>query len=148
MTAARRRVLAIDLGSVRIGLALSDPLGITAQPLGSVPRGRAHGGVAAIADLVRAHEVAKVIVGLPLLLSGEVGARARDALRFADELRGALAGVEVETWDERLSTREATRVLVSGNVRRQRRKEVVDALAAVLILQGYLESGRNEGETP
>ena len=149
MTGARGRVLAIDLGSVRIGLALSDPLGITAQPAGFVPRARGLGDdLSVIRDLVRAHEATRVVVGLPLLLSGEAGERARDATRFAEELRAGLPAVTVDLWDERFTTKEASRVLIAGNVRRRKRKEVVDSLAAVLILQSYLESRRGIDEAP
>jgi len=146
VTGGRGRVLAIDLGTVRIGLALSDPLGITAQPAGVLRRARGRGDASAIGDWARHHGVTRVVVGLPLLLSGEVGARARDAERFADELRVELPAVAVDLWDERLTTKEASRVMISANVRRRRRKEVVDSLAAVLILQGYLESRRGIDE--
>jgi len=148
VTEARGRILAVDLGTVRIGLALSDPLGITAQPVGVLRRARGRGATTAIADLARAHGATRVVVGLPLLLSGEAGERARDAQRFAEDLRAELSSVAIDLWDERLSTKEASRVMISGNVRRRRRKEVVDSLAAVLILQSYLESRRGVDEAP
>lgn len=139
MTSGGGRILAIDLGEVRIGLALSDALGITAQPAGLLHRTHSRRDAVAIEDLVRDHGVTRVVVGLPLLLSGEAGARARDAEEFVARLRSVLLGVAVDLWDERMTTAEAERALISGNVKRRRRKEVVDSLAAVLILQSYLQ---------
>lgn len=140
MTAKTGRVLAIDLGEVRVGLALSDELGITAQPAGFLERKGIRRNLEAIRRIVLERNVERIVVGHPLLLSGETGARAADAESFASQLRQALSGIPVELWDERLTTVEAERVLISGNVKRRRRREVIDSLAAVLILQGYLES--------
>jgi putative Holliday junction resolvase len=134
------RVLALDLGEARIGLALSDPLGITAQPHGFLERIGPKKDLAVIAELVREHEVAIVVVGLPKLLSGNEGSKAAEAREMAERLRRRLGGVAVELWDERLTTVEAERTLVAGKVRRQRRRERVDSLAAALILQGYLDA--------
>ena len=136
------RLLGLDLGDVRIGLALSDPLGITAQPLpyletGKLGTRRLAGKIAAEA---RRHEAVGVIIGLPRLLSGEEGARAREAREFAASLQPLLPEVEIHLWDERLSTVEVERAMIAANVRRQRRREKVDSLAAVLILQGFLDS--------
>jgi len=134
------RVLALDLGEARIGLALSDPLGITAQPLGFLKRVGPRKDLAAIEELVREHDVTAVVIGLPRLLSGSEGAKATEAREVAARLERRLAGVPVELWDERLTTVEAERTLVAGKVRRGRRRERVDSLAAALILQGYLEA--------
>ena len=142
------RVLALDLGEVRIGLALSDPLGITAQPLGYLKRVGPKKDLAAIADLVREHGVETVVVGLPRLLSGVEGEKAVEAREVAGRLERRLGGVRVVLWDERLTTVEAERTLVAGNVRRRRRRERVDSLAAALILQGYLEARSARGGEP
>ena len=138
MTEPPGRVLAIDLGAVRVGLALSDPLRITAQPHGRLPRASLKRGLAPIVDLVREHGVGAVVVGHPLLLSGEAGEGARDAAAFAARLREALA-VPVELWDERLTTAQAGRALLEGDVRRSRRREVIDAAAATILLQSWLD---------
>lgn len=134
------RVLAIDLGDVRIGLALSDPLGITAQPLPTLRSTGTRNDLTRICAVIQAHEVRTVVVGLPLLLSGADGVRAVAARRIAERLRGRLPGTAVELWDERLTSREAERTMIAGGARRGKRKQTIDALAAVLILQAYLEA--------
>jgi len=136
----RRRCLALDLGEVRIGVAISDSLALTAQPLQTIRRVGPRKDLQLIEELARARDVGTVIVGLPLQLSGEEGTGAAAAREFAGHLRRRLPGVAVELWDERLTTVEAERAMLSGNVRRAKRKKSVDALAAILILQGYLDS--------
>ena len=135
------RILALDLGDVRIGLAVSDPLGITAQPLPHIRTGSL--GVrrlaGRIAEVARGEEAAEVVIGLPLLLSGEEGERAAKTREFAAALETFLPGVPVHLWDERLTTVEVERAMIAGNVRRNRRKQKIDSLAAVLILQGFLD---------
>ena len=144
MTSGAGRVLALDLGEARIGLALSDPLGLTAQPLETLQRVGPRRDLQRIAERVREHGAATVVVGLPRLLSGEEGAAARAARAFAEAVGRRLEGVAVELWDERLTTTLAERTMISGGVRRARRRERVDRLAAVLILQSYLDA-RFEG---
>ena len=134
------RILALDLGDARIGLALSDPLGITAQPLGNVDARSPAADVRRVRAIIAEHEVVTVVVGLPLHLSGESGPRAEQARKFARRLADAAPGVSVELWDERLTTAEAERAMIAGNVRRRRRREVIDSLSAVLILQSYLDA--------
>lgn len=135
------RIMGIDLGSKRIGVALSDELGLTAQPLTAVDaRGGASSVAGRLAELCAEHEVGKIVIGLPLTLGGEDRGQGS---RRARELGRALAehtSVEVVYWDERFSTAEAERVLVSAGVRRDKRRRVVDKLAAALILQGYLDA--------
>ena len=144
MTDGPSRVLALDLGDRRIGYAVSDPLGLTAQPAGELESKSPARNVEAVRALVESRDVRCVVVGHPLLLSGEAGERAEQARRFADLLRGALPGIAVELWDERLTTRQAERVLLAGNVRRGRRRQVVDRMAAALLLQSWLDA-RREG---
>lgn len=148
MTGEAARVLALDVGLVRVGIAVSDPLGITAQSIGFFDRGGPRRDTAAVARLVAEHGAGTVVVGHPLLLSGEAGTRARDAESFAAALREALPRIAVELWDERFTTAEVERAMIAGGVRRRRRREVVDSLAAVLILQGYLEGNRPAGVGP
>ena len=137
------RCLGMDLGTKRIGLALSDPLGWTAAPIPALSRVGWKKDLAALRRLVETHAVLRIVVGLPLRMDGEPGEQARQAQEFAARLRGEL-GVPVETWDERLTTVQAERMLIDADVRRERRRQVIDSLAASFILQGYLDY-RNGG---
>jgi len=132
-----RRVLAVDLGSRRIGLAVSDPLGLTAQGLPSLERGR--DAVAQVLEVCRAWEVTRVVVGLPLNMDGSRGPAADEAETFAAEL-ASRGGLPVELVDERLSSAQAERVLIEAGVSRSRRRRrgLVDRGAAVLLLDTYL----------
>jgi putative Holliday junction resolvase len=131
------RVLGLDLGDVRIGVAISDERRRLAVPLGTVHTG-APADLKAIASLVREHGVTLVVVGHPLLLSGEAGVRARHAEAFADALRGFL-GIGVVLHDERLTTVEADRALRAAGADGRRRRRVVDRSAATILLQAYLD---------
>lgn len=139
-------ILGIDFGERRIGVAGSDALGITAQPLSVVERKSRREDVARIGELASRRKAEVIVVGLPLNMDGSAGPAARRARRFAAALRREL-GLEVEEWDERLSTAEAERALIASDKRRARRREVRDAVAAALILQGYLDAQRGAGET-
>ena len=145
MTDGAKRVLGLDLGEVRIGLALSDPLGVTAQPLETMNRVGPKKDLRALAALARERDVATVVIGLPLLLSGEEGSKAQEAREFAENLRRHLQGARIELWDERMTTVMAERAMIEGSVRRRKRREKVDSLAAVLILQSYLDSRPGPG---
>ena len=138
MTRGRR--LGIDVGAVRVGVAVCDPDGLLATPLVTVPRD-ADGGsdLRAIAELVAEHEVVGVIVGLPRTLAGRDGPAAQAAMAFADALRGVL-DVPVELSDERLTTVVATRQLRERGVKGRKQRAVVDQAAAVAILQGWLDA--------
>ena len=139
MTEGPGRVLALDLGTVRVGLALSDPLRITGQPMGRIPRSRLRRDLCALTDLIREHHVAVIVVGHPLLMSGVSGERAQDAEAFVARLRGEVA-CDVVLWDERLTSVQAERALLEGNVSRKNRRNVVDAAAAALLLQSWLDA--------
>ena len=136
------RVLGVDLGSVRIGLALSDPTRTVASPHSVLRRTREHGADhRAIADIAREHEVTTIVVGLPLSLSGAKGPAARAAEAEIEELR-ELVGPELDVvaHDERLTTVTAERSLDEARVRRADRAAVVDKIAAAVMLQAWLES--------
>jgi putative Holliday junction resolvase len=135
------RVLGLDLGDVRIGVAISDPDRRLAVPLGTVRTG-APADVRAIADLVREHAVTLVVVGHPLLLSGEAGTRARHAETFAEVLRSFLP-VPVVLHDERLSTVEAERALREAGADARQRRGSVDRSAATVVLQAFLDGLAN-----
>jgi putative holliday junction resolvase len=142
------RALALDVGTRTIGLALSDPDGILASAWETLPRRGEAADVTALVARIEARQVSRVVVGLPLELDGREGHRARRVLRLAEALRERLgaregvAPVEVLTWDERFSTAAAERALLEADVSRQRRKQHIDAVAAQVILQGWLDAGR------
>lgn len=137
------RVLGLDLGTRRIGAALSDPTGTIASALDVIPAdGRAR-VFARIAELVKTHDVTRIIVGLPTRLDGTEGAEARRARQFAAALQQEI-GVPVELLDERLSTAEAERAMLEADASRARRRERRDAVAAALILQRYLDTRKRE----
>jgi len=135
------RVLAVDLGLRRIGLAVSDPLGLTAQGLPSLARGA--DPVGQVLRVCREVGATEVVVGLPLRMDGSSGPAAEKARDFAERLRER-SGLAVHLWDERLSSVAAERTLIEGGVRRldRRRRGLVDRGAAVLILQGFLDRRR------
>ena len=132
------RILAIDLGTKNIGLAVSDPLGLTAQPLPTLRRSNRQADLAHLGELVEALAVERVLVGHPLHLKGYAGARAQQAERFADRLQEKLE-VPVELFDERLTTVEAERLLREAGTTRAERRRAADQIAAQLILQTYLD---------
>jgi putative Holliday junction resolvase len=134
------RVLGLDLGQARIGVAVSDPDRTVAVPVGTIRTG-APADVKAIAALVQEHEVGLVVVGLPLRLSGERGPEAERATEFAEALRGFL-GLPVELQDERLSTVEAERNLRDAGISGRGRRAVVDRTAAAVLLQAWLDRHR------
>ena len=138
-TTGNGRVLGLDHGDVRIGVAISDPVRRLALPLGTVQVGRPPGELEAIAELVVSNDVTLVVVGHPLLLSGKAGARARLADEFAEAL-GAVIGVPVVLHDERLSTAEAERTLREAGAKGSDRRRAVDRSAATVILQSFLDA--------
>jgi putative Holliday junction resolvase len=133
------RTLGVDFGDRRIGLALSDPLGLAARPLMTLERTTWSRDLGAIREILARHEVRRIVVGLPLELDGTRGRRARLTETFMNRLRGA-TGLPVIPWDERLTTVQAERVLVAGDVGRARRREVIDQVAAVILLQSWLDT--------
>ena len=136
------RVLALDVGSKRIGVAVSDPLGITAQGLETIQRQNKRLDFEALASLLSKYEVREVVVGLPLRLSGAEGTQAEKMRRFADDLQSHF-GVTVHLWDERWTSTEANRLLREADLSIEKRGKAVDRMAAVLILQSWLESRSN-----
>lgn len=137
----RLRVLAIDLGKRRIGLAISDELGITAQGLDTLQRARIREDIARLVELIHEKNVSLILMGNPLHMSGHEGRQTEYARDFAERLEKA-AGVPVQFWDERLTTVEAQRVLKESGVSIEKRAQAVDRLAAVILLESYLDSIR------
>lgn len=133
------RILALDYGTKRIGVALSDELGWTAQPLETYERRTLEWDLAHIQQLVNTHEVREVLIGLPLRLNGEEGPAVQAVHLFVDRL-GEVLSVPIVLWDERMTTRSAEELLIAADVSRKKRKGVVDRIAAAILLQGYLEA--------
>ena len=140
------RVLALDVGSRRIGVAVSDPLGITAQGLETIQRQNKRKDWEALGAVLEKYEVGEIVVGLPLRLSGAEGTQSEKMRLFADELR-AKFGLPVHLWDERWTSTEANRLLRETNLSIEKRGKAVDRMAAVLILQAWLEA-RSSGAPP
>jgi len=132
------RVLGLDVGDKFIGVAISDPLGITAQGLGTIYRKSIRQDIGEVERLVKEYGVEKVVVGLPKNMSGSLGPQGKKVLEFAGKLKEIL-DVPVIEWDERLSTLSAERILLEGDMSRKKRKKVIDKVAAVFILQNYLD---------
>jgi len=132
------RVLAVDPGAKRVGLALSDPTGTIAQPLSTLPAEPRDTLVERLAEVARQNEVTRIVVGLPLRMDGSHGPEARSAQQLAAALRKA-ARLPVELVDERLTTAAAERSLIAGGVRRASRRQTVDRVAAALLLQTHLD---------
>ncbi len=133
--------MGLDVGSKTVGVALSDAFGWTAQGLETIKinEEKQDYGFSKLGQIIKEHEVSKIVVGLPKNMNGTIGPRGEASQFFASELE-KLFGLPVILWDERLTTMAAERVLLEADVSRQKRKKVIDKMAAVMILQGYLDS--------
>ena len=140
------RILALDVGARKIGLAVSDPLGITAQGLDTLRRTNKRTDLAHLESLIGEYKVAEIVVGYPLKMSGHPGAQAEKISVFAEELRRRFS-LPVHLWDERLTSAQANRVLRQSEISIRRRGQAVDRLAAVLILQNFLESRSTQAQS-
>ena len=143
------RIMGLDFGSKTVGVAISDPLGLTAQGIEIIRReseNKLRRTLARIEELIREYEVTSLVLGFPKNMNNTIGERAEKTLAFKEMLERR-TGLAVTMWDERLTTVAANRTLIEGGVRRENRKEYVDMSAAVYILQGYLDShGREKDE--
>ncbi len=133
------RILALDVGKRRIGVAVSDPLGLTAQGLETLERTNIRQDLAALAKLAAEWEISLVLIGNPVNMSGREGRQAEWVRRFAEDLQ-ARTGLGTKLWDERLTTVEAGRVLRQSGISIEKRARAVDRLSAVLLLQSYLDA--------
>lgn len=132
----------MDFGSKTVGVAVSDLLGMTAQPVETITRkdeNKLRKTCARIEELIREYEVTKIVLGLPKHMNDDIGDRAEKSIAFGEMLKRR-TGLEVVMWDERLTTVEAEQTLIECNVRREDRKKYIDQIAAVFILQGYMDS--------
>jgi putative Holliday junction resolvase len=137
-------ILGIDFGRARIGLAISDELRLLAHPLETLPGNK---DIAKkIAEIIRERKIDKIVVGVPRHMSGEIGEAAKEALEFANKLR-AQVPCPVETWDERLTTVAAERALRGVGKKSRKTRNIIDQVAAQMILQGYLDRERNVAAT-
>jgi putative Holliday junction resolvase len=135
------RLMGLDVGDKRIGIALSDESLIIASPRETLERKGTGKDVARLVELARQEDVQEIVVGMPLSMNGSMGPQAEKVARFVESLRAA-SELPVVTWDERFSTKGAERALLLADVSRAKRKTVVDQLAAALILQSYLDARR------
>ena len=139
------RILALDVGEKRIGIAITDALGVTAQPLKTVEEASEPKAIAAIDQTVDEYSVERIVVGLPLNMNGTESAQTQAVQRFIEKLEKRFRRrAKIIPWDERLSTVGAERSLLEADLSRRKRRKVVDKMSAVFILQGYLESQSQE----
>jgi len=135
------RTMGLDMGTRTIGVAISDELGITAQGLKTLKRKSMEEDLKGIATMIHQFEIDKIVVGLPKNMDGTLGKQAEMVFQWVKDLKDKIH-IPVVTWDERLSTVGASKVLLEADLSRKKRKKVIDKLAAVLILQGYLDQSR------
>ncbi|MET3290319.1 Holliday junction resolvase RuvX [Brevibacillus fluminis] len=133
------RVLGLDYGDKTIGVAVSDELGWTAQGVETIRRQSGEKDLARLRELIGQYQVGKIVVGLPKNMNGTIGPRGELCQKFADKLAREFS-LQVTLWDERLTTMAAEKMLISADVSREKRKKVIDKMAATLILQGYLDA--------
>ncbi len=138
-------ILGVDFGRARIGLAISDELRLLAHPLATIPFGE--DAIGRIAGLVQERKIDRVVVGVPKLMSGKMGAAADEVLRFVKKLRATLS-CQVVTWDERLTTVAAQRALQESGKKTRQSRAYIDQVAAQIILQGYLDRAQALGSGP
>ncbi len=136
------RILALDVGEKNIGLAISDKLGWTAQPLRSLKHRTTAESICAIAELAKDNQVSEIIVGMPLNLDSSFGEKAKDVAAFTEDLKKKIA-LPVKIWDERFTSLQAKKVMLEADLSRKKRKKKIDQLAAQLILQSYLDAQAN-----
>lgn len=134
------KLIGLDVGSKTIGVAVSDALGWTAQGLTTIHwnENQIHSADKQLRAIIETHEIGKAIIGLPKNMNGTIGERGEASQRYADHVK-KVHGIEVALWDERLTTVAAERVLLEADLSRKKRKQVIDKMAAVMILQGYLD---------
>ena len=133
------RIMGLDIGDNTIGVAVSDLMGMTAQGVTTIKRSSKKNDIEALKKIIEERQVNLIVSGLAKNMNGTIGPQAEKVIKFCDLIKEEL-GMEIKFWDERLTTVSAEKMLIEGDVRRKNRKKVIDKLAAVLILQGYLDS--------
>lgn len=134
------RIMALDLGTRTIGVAVSDVTGLIANGIETVRRTSPERDFSRLEQLVAQWEIGEIVLGYPKNMNGTIGERAKVSEQFAEELKNRFPGISVVLWDERLSTIAAERVLIDADLQRKKRRKVIDMMAAVVILQNYLDS--------
>ena len=143
----KMRMIGLDIGSQTIGVAISDELGVTAQALKTIRRRSKREDLQELSSLISQFEIGKIVVGLPLNMDGSQGKQAERVLAWCETLQQTLQ-IPVVTWDERLTTVSASKILLEADLSRKKRKKVIDQIAAAIILQGYLDQSRNPDYDP
>ncbi|SHK05658.1 Holliday junction resolvase RuvX [Tepidibacter formicigenes] len=137
-----KRIMGLDVGDKTIGVAVSDLMGLTAQGIKTIRRESIKKDLEELENIIKEKDVDKIVIGLPKNMNGTLGPQGEKTIKFSEKLKKKV-DLEIEFWDERLTTVAAHRSLIEADVSRKKRKKVVDMLAAVLILQGYLDMKRN-----
>ena len=137
------RILALDVGTKTIGVAVSDELGIAAHGITTIKRSDLRRDLEALRRIIDEYNPSEILVGVPYNVNGSVGRRGEAILKFAEEIKQTFP-VPVKLWDESFTTVEAEKVLIEADLSRRKRKKVIDKMAAVFILEGYLDHKRNE----
>ncbi len=137
------RILGLDVGDKTIGVAISDPLGLTAQGVCTIKRKNMDADLQEVDRYAKEYMCTVIVVGLPKNMNGTIGPRGEKVLSFAQKVE-TKTGIKIETWDERLTTVAAHRVMLEADLSRNKRKKIVDKLAAMYILQGYLDRQSNK----
>lgn len=134
----KKKILCLDFGEKRIGLAVSDDLGLTAQGKGIIKRKNIKTDLSGISNIIESLKIEEIVIGIPRNMNGSIGPQANKVFAFIEKLK-SITNLPIYQWDERLSSSAVEKVLIEGNVRRQKRKKVIDTMAAQYILQGYLD---------
>ncbi len=137
------RIIALDVGQKTIGVAVSDPLGYTAQGIDTILRKNIDEDIRQIKDLISKYEISEIVVGFPKNMDGTIGRKAEEINEFIKILREAIE-LNIRKWDERLTTAAGEKILLQADMSRKKRKKVIDKVAACLILQSYLDRRRND----
>ena len=132
------RILGLDVGQKTIGVAISDPLGFTAQGITTIRRDKKPKDIEELKEICKEYSVESIVVGLPKNMNGTIGFAGEKIMEFTEIIKNEI-GLKVELWDERLTTVAANRAMLEGDLSRSKRKKIVDKIAATLILQGYLD---------
>ena len=132
------RILGLDIGSKTIGVAISDPLGWTAQGITTIRRSKKEQDLEEIKKICKEYSVETIVIGLPKNMNGSIGESGERVLEFSEQIK-SLTGLKVEMWDERLTTVAAHKAMLEADLSRGKRKKIVDKIAAIYILQGYLD---------
>ena len=136
------RIMGLDVGDKTIGVSVSDLMGLTSQPVTTIKRVTKKKDIESLKEIIKEKQVIKIVSGLPKNMNGTLGPQGEKVLSFCEFLKEETK-IEIEFFDERLSTVQAERSLLEGDISRQKRKKVIDMLAAVIILQGYLDRQKN-----